>query len=75
MKLEQSLHEQKKIKKPYFCTKLVKIFSNDFQAVISTRATWLVICLLEHKSTQNLLNELLNEQGGAKQVLDLKKAQ
>ena len=66
VKLEQSLHEQKKTKKPFFCTKLVKIISNDFASVISTRATWLVICLLEHKSTQGLLSELLNEKGGAK---------
>ena len=75
IKLEQQLKDNSKIKKTVFCSKLAKLIGNNFGDVIKTRATWLVICLLEHKSTAGLLTETLTTEGGTKKINDLKKEQ
>ena len=55
IKLEQQLQEQGKIKKLVFCQKNAKAICSNFQEVIKTRATWLVISLLEKESTKGML--------------------
>lgn len=75
VKVEQRLHDEGKIKKTVFCSRLAKIIGSNFADVLKTRATWLVICLLEHKSTSGLLTQTLTADGGSKMINDVKKEQ